>query len=121
MFVNFMDPAMLYRNAELQTNEASQGTSALGTPDPNALAAVHENAKAHMAENAAGQYEKDLQQGLNAATNVGMHMADISDEDRRAILASQTGVFDTSQQTQANKPKWWQAVLGGAAAAAPMI
>lgn len=121
MFVNFADPAMLYRNAELQTNEANQGTSALGTPDPNALAAVKENAKAHMAENAAGQYEQDIKGGVNAATGVGMNLANMSDEDRRAILAAQTGVFNTSQQVQANKPKWWQALLGGVAAAAPAI
>lgn len=121
MFVNYADPAMLYRNAELQTNEANQGTSALGTPDPNALAAVKENAKAHMAENAAGQYENDIKQGIGGATAAGMQESAMSDEDRRAILAAQTGVFNTSQQVQANRPQWWQAILGGAAAAAPLI
>lgn len=121
VFINYADPAMLNRHNELITNEASQGTSALGTPDTNALAAVKENTKAHMAEDAAGKYEGDIKAGIGAATGVAENMSNLSADDRRAILSSQTGVYNT-WQSRPQQPPWWNALIsGGAAGAAAAI
>ncbi len=120
LFINLADPAMLNRNNELIANEAGQGIEGLGVADPNYLATVKENTKAHMAEDAAGKYENDIRAGVNAATGVAEDMSNLSDEDRRAILAAQTSTFNTFQSRPRN-PGWLQYVLQGASAAAPFV
>jgi len=124
IFVNFADPSLRNRQASLMTNEAGQGISALGTPDPNELAAVNANTKAHMAEDAGRQYESDIAQGLNAARGTALNLTDLDAQQQDALLASQTGTYNTWQGGQfglardaANKPKWYESMIGGALSA----
>jgi hypothetical protein len=120
LFINMADPAMLNRNNELMTNEAGQGIEGLGTADPNYLASVKENRKAHMAEDAAGKYENDIKAGMGAATGVATDMSSLSAQERQAILNAQTSSYNT-QLAKPREKKWWEFLAGAGAAAAPSI
>lgn len=110
-FVNYADQGMLNRNRDLMMNAGRQGISALGTPDPNQLAAVQENVKAHQAEDAAAQYEKDLQEGFaNASAAAGN--AEGFDINRKSAALGVTS--DLFKQHEA-RPRWWQALLSAGA------
>lgn len=111
IFLNYSDPAMLARNDELMMNEGAQGTSALGTPDPNALANVRTNALAHRAENAAGQYEKDVKEGVGTAAGVAADESKVDLSRRLGVLGTTADVM----KADANRPKWYNYVLQGAA------
>ena len=102
------------------TNEAGQGIQGLGVADPNYLATVHENTQAHMAEDAARQYEGDIAKGVGAANSLGLNLANLDEDTKRAILASQTDIYGGWQSGQFgmardanNKPQWWQSFLSG--------
>lgn len=105
---------MLNRNLALQSNEAGQGIEGLGTPDPNYLATVKENRLAHEQEVNAGQYEKDIKEGVGAAAGVAGDMARLSEAERMGVLGSQTSAYDT-YLGRPQPVKWWQTLLGGAA------
>ncbi len=120
IFVNFADPSMRNRQAGLMTNESGQGISALGTPDPNYLASLHENQQAHMAEDAGKQYESDIAQGVGAARGAAMDLTNLDQQQQDALLASNTGTYNTWQSGQfgmardaAARPSWYSAFLSG--------
>lgn len=95
-------------------HEGAQGTSALGMTDPNALANVRTNALAHEDEHAAGQYEKDVKEGIGMAGAV-------AEDESKIDLSRKLGVLNTTSdvyKSQANKPRWWNYLLQGAAAGA---
>lgn len=117
LFVNFADPAMLHRNRELEMNAGDQGIFALGEADPNYLASVKENMKAHQEEADAGQYESDVKEGVGAAAGVAGDTSKLDLSRKLGVL----GTTATLQQQQANKPKWWNYAIQGASAAAPFI
>lgn len=103
-FVNYADQAMLNRNRALMMNAGRQGISALGTPDPNYLASVQENVKAHQAEDAAGQYESDLKEGFaNARAAAGQAEGYDISRDTAAL-----GVTSDLYKAKQAQPKWWQ-------------
>lgn len=109
IFTNYADQAMLNRNRGLMMNAGRQGISALGTPDPNYLASVQENVKAHQSEDAAGQYEKDLQEGLANAQQAAASAEGYDISRKSAALGTTSQLY----AQQAAKPRWWQAILGG--------
>lgn len=114
MFVNFGDPAMLNRNRELTMNAGNQGISALGSADPNYLATMKENMKAHQAESDAGQYESDIKEGVgNAAAAAG--------KAEGLDISRKMGVLGVTSDLYRNqKPAWWKFLLSGASQGAGM-
>jgi hypothetical protein len=117
IFVNYADPAMLHRNAELASNEAGQGIEGLGIADPNYLATVKANRAAHQDEINAGQYESDIKEGVSAATGVAGDVSKLDLSRKMGVLGTTKDVY----QANANKPKWWQYLLqAGAGAAGPV-
>lgn len=112
IFVNYADPAIRRRHRELELNAGGQGvlSGMGGAPDPNQLAAMKQNLADENAEDAAGQYEEDIRGGIGSAMGIA---GDVSKTD----LSRRLGVLDVTganYRQQANKPAWWERLIGGA-------
>lgn len=121
LFFNAMDPAERQRKRELMMNAGPQGVAALGQgANPNLLALNRQNLQDEWARDTAGQYEQDVAQaGIRASGMLG-DVAGLENSRELGALAATSGSYNT----QLNKPKWWQVLLGqaaqGAAAGATM-
>lgn len=117
LFVNYADPAMRNRNRELTMNAGNQGVSALGPVDPNYLATVKENIKAHQAEGDSAQYEQDVKEGVGDAAAVAGKSEGLDISRKLGVVGASTDLY----KYQDSKPKWWQylsqGVAGGVTAA----
>lgn len=111
LFLNMGDPAMLNRNRELTMNAGRQGISALGTPDPNYLATVNENTKAHQAEDDAARYENNIREGVAAASGAAGSAEGFDINRKSAALGTSSQLY----AQQAARPKWWQFLTKGLA------
>lgn len=111
MFVNYGDPAMLNRNRELTMNAGNQGVYALGSADPNYLATVKENMKAHQAESDAGQYESDIKEGVGNAAAVAGKSEGYDISRKMGVL----GVTSDLYRAERAKPAWWTYLASGVA------
>lgn len=113
LFFNYSDPAERNRKRELMMNSGPQGTAALGmgATNPNLLAMNRQNLNDEWARDTAGQYEHDVSQaGMRASGMLG-DVAGLENQREMGALAATSGAYNT----QLNKPKWWEILLGQAA------
>jgi hypothetical protein len=120
LFINYANPALNEDKNTLIANEAGQGIEGLGTADPNYLASLQENQKAHRMQDAAGQYESDIGKGVSAATGVAESTAGLSQAEQDAILKAQSSAYNTSLG-KAPTPQWWQFLASAAGPAVAAI
>jgi hypothetical protein len=116
VFFNFADPAERKRQRDVLNNTRGQGVSALGAgANPTLLALNKQEMDAQQEEDAARNYQDTTARLVGGAAADNADMAGADTAKRMGVLNSTAGTYGQIYQANAQRPRWWQSLLGGAA------
>jgi hypothetical protein len=112
-FYNFADPAAHKAQSDILANSRGAGTAAFGAgANPTALALDKQMRDDQFESDAAHNYQDTTARLVGGAYSDNADMQGLDQAKKLSVLGTTAGTYGQQSQIDAQRPKWWQQLLG---------